>query len=90
MSLLGHLLLTKASFSDAEPLMRRAARILLVFTRSTGHAHPQLHAAIQNYTGLLEAMGLNGAQIVKRLFDLGYESGFDEPTDRDLLSQLLT
>ncbi len=43
--------------ADAEPLMRRNLEILLQFTRNTGHAHPNLKAAIKNYIALLNAMG---------------------------------
>ena len=42
---------------EAEPLMRRVVEIVLKFTRDTGHQHPHLMTALDNYSGLLLAMG---------------------------------
>jgi tetratricopeptide (TPR) repeat protein len=52
-------LLLKATnrLAEAEPLMRRNVEIVLAFTRDTGHQHPHLTTAIENYVGLLMAMG---------------------------------
>jgi hypothetical protein len=37
--------------------------IFLKFTRSTGHPHPHLQAAVNNYAGLLQAMGRSEREI---------------------------
>jgi tetratricopeptide (TPR) repeat protein len=52
---------------EAEPLMRRHLEIFLAFTRSTGHPHPHLEDAINNYGGLLMAMGQTRDQALDRL-----------------------
>jgi hypothetical protein len=49
--------------SDAEALSRRVIEILLQFTATTSHEHPNLSAAIANYSALLEEMGVRLAQI---------------------------
>jgi tetratricopeptide (TPR) repeat protein len=43
--------------SEAEPLMQRVLRMLIEFTRTTGHRHPHLYAAANNDAGLLMEMG---------------------------------
>jgi tetratricopeptide (TPR) repeat protein len=48
---------------EAEPLMRRHVAIFVEFTRRTGHRHPHLEAAFNNYAGLLEDMGRDQAKI---------------------------
>jgi len=55
---------------EAEPLMRRALLILLNFTRNTGHEHPRLRAALENYAILLRAMGLPEEEVQARLQSL--------------------
>jgi tetratricopeptide (TPR) repeat protein len=55
---------------EAEPLSHRAIDIFLQFTRSTGHEHPHLGAAIGNYSSLLEAMGRTPEQIEQRVQEL--------------------
>jgi tetratricopeptide (TPR) repeat protein len=58
--------------AEAEPLMRRHVVILLEFTRRTGHSHPHLEAAFQNYALLLEAMDKSPTEIeaaIKTLMD---------------------
>ena len=90
-SLMNHLailLLGKANYKTAEPLMQRALVIFLKFTRSTGHFHPHLGAAVGNYDRLLEAMGLVAPEIDRRHHELAKEAGFDEAAFRRLLSQL--
>ncbi len=62
---------------EAEPLMRRALAIVLVFQRDTGHAHPHRDAAIANYTRLLAAMGKTEADINATLVALAREAGLD-------------
>jgi hypothetical protein len=53
--------------ADAEPLSRKHLEIFLQFTAATGHEHPHLSAAIDNYVGLLEEMGRSPAQIHAQL-----------------------
>jgi tetratricopeptide (TPR) repeat protein len=49
--------------AEAEPLMQRHVRILVEFTRRTGHRHPHLDEAFVNYAGLLAALGKSQAEI---------------------------
>jgi hypothetical protein len=43
--------------TEAEPLMKRMLEIFIDFTRRTGHRHPHLMAAANNYSVLLVEMG---------------------------------
>jgi len=43
--------------AEAEPLMRRVVEIFMNFTRATGHPHPKLMDAVDNYRSLLMEMG---------------------------------
>ncbi len=54
---LASLLVNTNRLSEAEPLMKRMVEIFLTITQATGHSHPHLNAAINNYAGLLAAMG---------------------------------
>ena len=47
--------------TEAEPLSRRALEIFLQITHATGHEHPHLLAATNNYAGLLAKMGSPGS-----------------------------
>ena len=67
------------SWTGAEPLMRRA-RILIRFTRATGHQHPHLEFFVNNYTSLLAAMGVSEAEIPARLQELAPDF-FAAPAD---------
>ncbi|HZC55787.1 MAG TPA: hypothetical protein VE396_07020 [Xanthobacteraceae bacterium] len=55
---------------EAEPLMHRHVVIFVEFTRKTGHRHPHLDAAFENYAGLLAAMGKNKAEIAAACVEL--------------------
>jgi tetratricopeptide (TPR) repeat protein len=57
LSNLAQLLQATDRLAEAEPLMRRAVEIFLSFTARTGHEHPHLQAAFDNYFRLLRAMG---------------------------------
>jgi tetratricopeptide (TPR) repeat protein len=61
--------------AEAEPLMRRALEIFVEFSQSTGHEHPHLRAAIENYEGILEALGQSPEQIRARLDETGRPFG---------------
>ena len=60
---------------EAEPLYRRALAIFLKFTVTTGHPHPRCQVAINNYAGLLAAMGRSPEQVQARLDDIGRPFG---------------
>jgi hypothetical protein len=53
--------------AEAEPLFRRALRILAEFGRRTGHEHPHFRTVINNYAGLISAMGLSQDAIAVRV-----------------------
>jgi tetratricopeptide (TPR) repeat protein len=70
---------------EAEPLMKRAVEILLQFTRRTGHPHPHLQAAINNYNALLMQMGHSEAEVaahLKRLAPEMFESTDNQPKEQ--------
>jgi tetratricopeptide (TPR) repeat protein len=54
---LASLLQATNRLDQAEPLMRRVVEIFVLFTRATGHPHPHLEAAVNNYGQLLMEMG---------------------------------
>ncbi|HEY5504960.1 MAG TPA: tetratricopeptide repeat protein, partial [Sedimentisphaerales bacterium] len=58
---------------EAEPLMKRVVEILIEFTRRTGHPHPHLKDAIENYAGLLMKMGYSKEEVTDRLKRLAPE-----------------
>lgn len=60
---LAQLLRDTNRLAEAEPLSRRHLIIFLDFTRSTRHTHPHLHAALNNYAGILAALGHSKAEI---------------------------
>lgn len=66
-------LLAMNRISEVEPLMRRVIQILRRFNESTGHRHPHLMTAINNYRGLLEAMQVPEAERVQRLLAAGVD-----------------
>ncbi len=55
---------------EAEPLMRRHLVIFLDFTHRTGHEHPHLRTAFDNYRALLEEMGKSDAEIEASISEL--------------------
>jgi tetratricopeptide (TPR) repeat protein len=73
LSNLAGLLLATNRMAAAEPLIRRVAEILLKFTRATGYLHPQLQGAINDYAGLLGAMGHSRYQIMVTLHEMAPE-----------------
>ena len=74
---------------EAEPLMRRSLLLILMFSRSTGHIHPNLKPACTTYHALLQEMDLSDEEVGRRLLSLGEDAGFDEGTYRPLLAELL-
>jgi nephrocystin-3 len=63
--------------AEAEPLLRRTIEIFLHFTRTTGHPHPNLIAALNHYGSLLQAMGKPEIAIRATLADLARRYGID-------------
>ena len=51
----------------AEPLYRRSLKIFVAFSHRTGHEHPHFCTVINNYAGLISAMGLNQDAILARV-----------------------
>jgi tetratricopeptide (TPR) repeat protein len=70
---LAQLYLTSNRLIEAEPLMKRNLIIFIKFTRTTGHQHPHLQTAINNYSGLLEKMGHTKEQAAARIKALAPE-----------------
>ena len=50
--------------------MRRHVRIFVEFTRRSGHAHPHLEAALENYGSLLGTLGRTDKEIQTELKSL--------------------
>jgi tetratricopeptide (TPR) repeat protein len=67
---LARLLQDTNRLAEAEPLMRRHLEIFLKFTRSTGHEHPHLGHAFENYAALMQQMGNSDEQVRAKLRDL--------------------
>ena len=67
LSHLAHLLQATNRLAEAEPLMRRHLEIFVNFTRDTGHPHPHLRSAINNYGRLLIKMGDSQAQAQEKI-----------------------
>ena len=72
---LAQLLQATNRLGEAEPLSRRYLEILLGFTRSTGHEHPHLRAAIKT-NRVCCGMGQGEAEIQARLEEIGHPFGF--------------
>jgi tetratricopeptide (TPR) repeat protein len=60
---LAHLLKATNRLSEAEPLMRRVLAIFFRFQRATGHLHPHLQVALNNYATLLSELGRSPEEI---------------------------
>jgi tetratricopeptide (TPR) repeat protein len=74
---LAQLLQATNRLGEAGPLMRRALVIFMNCTRETGHLHPHLRNAFDNYLAFLEEMSLGDAEIDERLAQVGMDAGFD-------------
>jgi tetratricopeptide (TPR) repeat protein len=85
---LAQLLQATNRLGEAEPLMRRVLVIFLQFTRATGHRHPHLRTAFDNYSALLQAMDLPEGEPARRIVSLGPETGFGNADFRELLDSL--
>ena len=58
---------------EAEPLYRRMLNILFQFASTTGHQHPHLQDAINDYSRLLMQMGFTRQQVLVRLHTMAPE-----------------
>src|SRR5262249_14880466 len=67
---LAQLLLNTNRLAEAEPLSRRHLCIFIEFTRRTGHEHPHLRAACENYGILLQALGRSAEAIEAEIASL--------------------
>jgi len=56
--------------SEAEPYSRRTVEVFVQFTRATGHPHPHLEVAVNNYGGLLMAMGRTQQESIEVLREI--------------------
>ncbi len=69
------LLRTTNRLVEAERPMRRALEILLKFTRDTGHQHPELQLAVDNYASLLQETGCRNEQARAKLNQIANKYG---------------
>jgi tetratricopeptide (TPR) repeat protein len=67
---LAELLRVTNCLAEAESLLQRMMSIFKYFNDSTGHEHPHWQAALANYSGLLQDMGLSQEDIKRRLQDV--------------------
>ena len=68
--------------------MRRSVVILLKFSDSTGHLHPNLRSVFKNYYSLLMDLSLDREEIGERIAELGQKAGFDWKGYFKLLQQI--
>ena len=61
--------------NDGVAMLHRALTIYCKFGATTGYEHPHLQAALENYSKLLQAMGMSDAEVHERLNDLLGEYG---------------
>jgi tetratricopeptide (TPR) repeat protein len=85
---LARLLQATNRLKEAEPLMRMGVVILLKFTRLTGHLHPYLRTAFENYYSLLMALSFSQEDIDNRIAELGLEAGLDPEGYGKLLDRI--
>ncbi|MFN6303662.1 MAG: tetratricopeptide repeat protein [Planctomycetota bacterium] len=53
--------------SEAEPLSWRHVVIFVSFGKATGHEHPHMQAALQNYIGILTQMGMSEQEAISKI-----------------------
>jgi len=71
--------MTTNRLAEAEPLMRRMAEIFLNCARATGHPHPHLRVAVDNYARLLQSMGRSQEEIRATLRKMGGRVALGSP-----------
>lgn len=67
MNTLAAVLQAAGRLDEAEPLHRRHLELLLANGQKTGHRHPKLQVAIDNYVNVLTLKGIDEAEIVRRV-----------------------
>jgi tetratricopeptide (TPR) repeat protein len=85
---LARLLQATNRLSEVEGMLGRCVIIHLIFSRLTGHLHPNLRAAFGNYLGLAAKMSLSEDEIGERIWAFGIEAGFDRDGYRRVLEQV--
>lgn len=73
---------------EAEPLMKCSLVIFLKFSHETGHLHPHLRDAFNNYFALLKEISLGDEEIAERLAQVRIDTGFDRQEYGKLLKQV--
>ncbi|MDD5035154.1 MAG: tetratricopeptide repeat protein [Methylococcaceae bacterium] len=63
---------------EAEQMMRRQLVIFLMLSRQTGHDHPLLKKAINNYLRMISSKPMDKKEFDQLIADLGPEAGFDQ------------
>jgi hypothetical protein len=64
---LAQLLQATNRLSEAEPLSWRMVSIFVGFGKATGHEHPHMQAALQNYIGILTQMGMSEQEAISKI-----------------------
>jgi hypothetical protein len=64
---LAQLLKATNRLSEAETLSWRMVSILVGFGKATGHEHPHMQAALQNYFGILTQMGMSEQEAISKI-----------------------
>jgi tetratricopeptide (TPR) repeat protein len=64
---LAQLLKATNRLSEAEPLSWRHVDIFISFGKATGHEHPHMQAALQNYIGILTQMGMSKQEAISKI-----------------------
>jgi hypothetical protein len=85
---LAQLLQATNRLPEAEQLFTRSLQILIESTRLTGHMHQNLRTVLSNYLSLTAELVLSQEEIVKRIWAIGIEAGFDREGYRTLLEQV--
>jgi hypothetical protein len=80
LSSLALLLRAKQRLGEAEPLLGRALVVLLDFTRRTGHEHPHLQTAFENYQDVLQEMGKSDTEIEAAIASLSGSPDYSCPS----------
>ena len=64
---LAQLLKATNRLSEAEPLSWRMVSIFVGFGKATGHEHPHMQAALQNYFSILTDMGMSEQEAISKI-----------------------
>ncbi len=83
LSNLAHLLKATNRLAEAEPLSRRVLAILFAFETQRGHAHPHRDTVVENYAGLLAAMGRSEGEIGEAIAGMWREAGLEGEGEKE-------